>query len=260
MNKIFTFLTVCLLMFAAGAEANVHTETPFKDKQPSSSKDNKPAAEASAPAVRIQTSPSLKKTIQEHIYSNRIEALTDAPADGGSAVAGENRETLQRAWTEGVAPMDGDVLIRVEEEKKEETAAEPSDDTPETPLKDTDTAKKETPSKTNNKNPTVKVNVQLRNQNTDKNKKAGKSKNADGNNKKIPAAVVKLPPPKPVKPVLSRRQVLENEIRRERAALRSAKLQLSAAQKNGNSKLIMRLNNMIRDRELNIQAIEKEMK
>ncbi|QMT31792.1 hypothetical protein [Alysiella filiformis] len=129
---------------------------------------------------------------------------------------------------------------------------------------------------THNKNPNektpndkntspTKVNITLRNQpktgdNKDKPTAKLPNKNPKGKTPKMPAVVVQLPPPKPAKPVLTRRQVLEQEIARERAALKSAQSQLAAAQKSGNAKQIAKLNAAVRDRELNIRAIETEMK
>lgn len=72
------------------------------------------------------------------------------------------------------------------------------------------------------------------------------------------APVVALPTPTP-KPVLTRKQVLEEEIAREKAALKSAKTQLSIARKRGNAAQIQKLNAMIKDRELNVQAISREL-
>lgn len=116
----------------------------------------------------------------------------------------------------------------------------------------------------------VKVNVTLRNPpKTEINKKnkipktptpATKTKNASSKTTNLPKAMAKLPPPPPPKPVLTRRQVLEQEIARERAALQVAKNQLAQAKKSGNAKTIAKLNAAVQDRELNVRAIENEMK
>lgn len=113
----------------------------------------------------------------------------------------------------------------------------------------------------NDKNAPAKLNVTLRNQpKTNSNANKTSNKNTKGKVVKMPATVVKLPPPKPAKPVLTRRQILEQEISRERAALKSAQAQLAAAKKSGNAKQIAKLNAAVRDRELNVKAIEAEMK
>ena len=103
----------------------------------------------------------------------------------------------------------------------------------------------------------TKVNVQLRKPttpNTTRSKSKAKSSPQ-------PAPSVKMPPAKtaPSAPVLTRRQVLEREINRERAALKAAQSQLNAARKKGNASQINRLSSIIKDRELNIKAISKEM-
>lgn len=111
------------------------------------------------------------------------------------------------------------------------------------------------------KNLPPKLNVTLRKQaemadKADKNSPKNKSK------KKIviPAPkVVVLPKAAPPKPVLTRRQILENEIKREQTALKSAQNQLAQAQKSGNQNAIKRLNHTIHDREQNIQSLKKEL-
>lgn len=65
-------------------------------------------------------------------------------------------------------------------------------------------------------------------------------------------------PPKTVP--LTRRQVLQNEINREKAALRTAQMQLNAAQKAGNSKSVTRLTALVNDRQQNLLALEAEMR
>lgn len=85
--------------------------------------------------------------------------------------------------------------------------------------------------------------------------------NVDKSGKKTGnAPVVSLPQPvAQPKPVLTRRQVLDEEIAREKAALKSAKSQLAIALKRGNAAAVARLNTMIRDRELNVQALQREI-
>lgn len=111
------------------------------------------------------------------------------------------------------------------------------------------------------KNSPPKLNVTLR-------KQAEMADKADKNNSKnkgkkkivIPAPkVVVLPKAAPPKPVLTRRQILENEIKREQTALKSAQNQLAQAQKSGNQNAIKRLNHTIHDREQNIQSLKKEL-
>lgn len=121
---------------------------------------------------------------------------------------------------------------------------------PESPIKETTPPPKKTHKAKDEKN--SKVNVQLRKPTEKKPRKRAKSPVA-------PASVVKMPPAKAVKPVLTRRQILEREIGRERVALKAAQSQLNAAKKQGDSKKVNRLSNIIRDRELNIKAIEKEI-
>lgn len=62
----------------------------------------------------------------------------------------------------------------------------------------------------------------------------------------------------PTAPVLSRRQVLELEIEREQAALKSAQAHLENAKKRGNQQEISRLNNVIYDRQQNVQSLTRE--
>lgn len=137
-----------------------------------------------------------------------------------------------------------------------------------TPTKDSDKVAKNT-TKNDKNDANVKLNVTLRNQpKTETTKKTKTTKitpttkttKSTAKTVKMVKPVVKLPPPPPPKPVLTRRQVLEKEIARERAALQSAKAQLAAAKKSGNAKNIAKLNAAVQDRELNIRAIESEMK
>lgn len=137
-----------------------------------------------------------------------------------------------------------------------------------TPTKDSDKVAKNT-IKNDKNDANVKLNVTLRNQPKTETTKKTKTTKITPTTKitksttktvKMVKPVVKLPPPPPPKPVLTRRQVLEKEIARERAALQSAKAQLAAAKKSGNAKNIAKLNAAVQDRELNIRAIESEMK
>lgn len=106
----------------------------------------------------------------------------------------------------------------------------------------------------------IPLNITLRNPPKPEINKKNKSLKASKAKAKVvglPKTVVKLPPPKPA---LTRRQVLAQEIARERVALQATKKQLAAAKKSGNAKNIAKLNAAIKDRELNIRAIESEIK
>lgn len=107
-----------------------------------------------------------------------------------------------------------------------------------------------------------RIDTLLRNtKNKDKNNKNKNDKNSqDKSNKKIPAPIVTLPQlTTQPKPVLTRKQVLEQEIKREKAALKSARAQFKIAQKRGNSALAEKLIKIIKDRELNVEAISREI-
>ena len=71
----------------------------------------------------------------------------------------------------------------------------------------------------------------------------------------VPAPIIM---PKP-KVQLTRKQILQNEIRNEQTALVRAKAQLNVATKKGDQAKITRLTQAIRDREANIRAIQNEM-
>lgn len=103
----------------------------------------------------------------------------------------------------------------------------------------------------NKQNPPPQINIQLRKPMPIKKR----------NRKKQPIPVVKTTTSskKNTHPSLTRNQVLEKEIRREQAALKIAKSQLISAKKKGSKNQINRLTNIIRDRELNIKAISKEL-
>lgn len=94
-----------------------------------------------------------------------------------------------------------------------------------------------------------KVNVKLRNQQV---------QTAVRNSRpRQPAPVIAAPPPKPQ---LSRKQILQSEIRNEKAALVRAQAQLNVAKRKGAAVRVQQLQQQIRDREANIRAIESEMK
>lgn len=63
----------------------------------------------------------------------------------------------------------------------------------------------------------------------------------------------------PTTPVLSRREVLSQEIEREQTALKIAQTQLSTAQKRNDTASITKLNNVVRDRQANVQALQREL-
>lgn len=102
----------------------------------------------------------------------------------------------------------------------------------------------------NSKEKNSKIIIQSKEVKNDKNDKTDKNK--------TPAPVVTLPTAQP-KPVLTRKQVLEHEIEREKAALKSAQTQLKIAQKRGNTAQATKLLDVIRDRQLNVQAISREL-
>ncbi|ASK27062.1 hypothetical protein [Neisseria chenwenguii] len=91
--------------------------------------------------------------------------------------------------------------------------------------------------------------------------KSAKERAAELNRKAkiIPAPVIAAPAAKS-KPQLTRKQILQNEVRNEQAALVRAKAQLSVAQKKGDVAKISRLNQAVKDREANIRAIQGEMR
>lgn len=110
-----------------------------------------------------------------------------------------------------------------------------------------------------------RINVKLRNAHTDtvhpskpsQDVKSAKQRAAELNRQaKIkPAPIIMAPAVQP-KPQLTRKQILQNEIRNERAALARAKAQLNVARKKGDSAKINHLTQNVRDREANIRAIQ----
>lgn len=64
----------------------------------------------------------------------------------------------------------------------------------------------------------------------------------------------------PAKQQLSRKHILQGEIRSEQTALSRTKTQLAAARKKGDQAKITRFEQEIRDREASIRAIQAEMK
>lgn len=224
MRQSLSFL-VCTALLFSGAHVQA-AKQPAKIDFVTLTKNKKPDSQPPLDSAKpIQTSPDLKQTIRQHLQQDEA-----APADGAPATL---NDTLRQTW-------DSDIIVipdPVVEESKTPLKVKPQ------PL------------------PPVKVNIQLRKQPPEKpvknNKKPAKTKKTDSVKK--PAAVVKMPPAKVEKPALTRRQVLDNEIRRERNALRAAQNQLEQAKKKGNAKQVGKLQGVIKDRELNIKAIEKEI-
>ena len=71
-----------------------------------------------------------------------------------------------------------------------------------------------------------------------------------------PAPVIAAPP---ARPQLSRKQILQNEIRNEQAALVREQAQLNVAKSKGDKAKVSRLEQAVRDRQANIRAIQGEM-
>ena len=71
------------------------------------------------------------------------------------------------------------------------------------------------------------------------------------------AKIVSLPEPKPM---LTRRQILQQEINKEKNALMSVQNQLLAAQKARNEAAIQKLSVQISDRVQNMRALMQEMR
>ncbi|XXQ67976.1 hypothetical protein ACKLNO_10260 [Neisseriaceae bacterium B1] len=72
------------------------------------------------------------------------------------------------------------------------------------------------------------------------------------------APVVAAPVTRP--PQLTRRQLLEQELSREKAALSRAQSSLNVARSQKDNASVRRFNAQVRDRQLNIQALEQEMR
>ncbi|KLT71979.1 hypothetical protein PL75_10745 [Neisseria arctica] len=94
-----------------------------------------------------------------------------------------------------------------------------------------------------------KVNVKLRGQKT-------QATTRNGRPVRQPAPIIAAPPPKPQ---LSRKQILQSEVRNEKAALIRAQAQLNVAKRKGATARVQQLKQQILDREANIRAIESEM-
>ncbi|MDO5639546.1 MAG: hypothetical protein Q4G28_06715 [Neisseria sp.] len=97
------------------------------------------------------------------------------------------------------------------------------------------------------------LNVKLRNQTKNTGKAATRSK---GSAARAPAPIIAPPA---AKPQLTRKQILQNEVRNEQTALVRAKAQLNVARKKGDKSKVTRLEQTVRDREANIRAIQSEM-
>ena len=220
--SLFAF-TCCLLVALPAHSAKAAAKTKNKgaviDFVARTKKQTENAPPQPVHDAIIRTSPDLQKAIRSHLDTDVVEAVPD---DGS-----KTPDELKEIWN-GAA---SDVTVLPETPPKQPVGKTKGD--------------AKTP---------PKVNVQLRQQQADKDKKKPK-KTPEA---KKPA-VVKMPAPKPAAPVLTRRQVLEREINRERAALRSAQTQLNAAKRSGNAKQINKWSNAVKDRELNIKAIEREI-
>ena len=99
-----------------------------------------------------------------------------------------------------------------------------------------------------------RLDVRLRNQ---PDAKATKARAAEMNRKAkiFPAPVVSAP----AKPQMSRKQILQKEVRNEQAALARAQSQLAAARRQGDQAKINRLTRDVSDRQASIRAMQSEM-
>ncbi|MGN6746949.1 hypothetical protein ACTHUL_12750, partial [Neisseria sp. P0024.S002] len=99
-----------------------------------------------------------------------------------------------------------------------------------------------------------RLDVRLRNQ---PDTKAAKARAAEMNRKAkiLPAPVVSAP----AKPQMSRKQILQKEVRNEQAALARAQSQLAAARRQGDQAKINRLTRDVSDRQASIRAMQSEM-
>ncbi|UOP04348.2 hypothetical protein [Conchiformibius kuhniae] len=227
MKKLFRFFAVLFVLSATAACAAPMTAAPLETAQTVAA----PAAvqaEASAPAASDTPDQAV------------ADVVVLAGADTGETAAPKSTlkasEELRRIWD--TVRQDDDITVLppppVAGNQPEKTEKSPA-----APVK------------------TVKPKVKVRLRNPPPAPR-GKSKTAA----KTPApaavktATVKAPPKEPV---LTRRQILEREINRERAALRAAQAQLVSAKKKGNAGQVSRLNGIIKDRELNIKALAQEM-
>ena len=104
--------------------------------------------------------------------------------------------------------------------------------------------------------PAPRMVVKLRNQSQVTKGTVKNSKDPLVTIRQMPAPVLALPKPKPQ---LSRKQILQNEVRNEQTALVRARAQLNVARKKGDKAKINRLEQAVRDREANISAIKGEM-
>lgn len=64
---------------------------------------------------------------------------------------------------------------------------------------------------------------------------------------------------RPTAPTLTRRDILNNEIAREQTALKVAQTQLELARKKGDVHALLRLGNVVRDRQQNVQSLTREL-
>ncbi|UOO81981.1 hypothetical protein LVJ83_00435 [Uruburuella testudinis] len=155
-----------------------------------------------------------------HCQLSSMNGISDAPTDSASAPAGN--DNISRIWEKEQFGSYDDIKILPTVRNNSVT----------------NTAEAAAPP----------MNVRLRNQ---PRKNNAKSKAAPRT-----AAPVIAPPPKPQ---LTRRQILQNEVRNEQSALVRAQAQLNVARKKGDKAKITRLEQAVRDREANIRAIKSEM-
>lgn len=244
-KTLFRLWLIGFTLFATGACASLNEPTD---------------AAASAPAVTVAASADAAAPEPDTTET----AAASAPAEDAAteqatpAQALKPSEELRRIWDNIRRDDDVTVLPEVtppvtETIEKVEKPTKPEKAEKEKTKKD----KAEKGSGNTDKSSKTKVNVQLRKPPVS-NPTRGKGK---GKSVPQPAPTVKMPTAKTVQsaPALTRRQILEREINRERAALKAAQSQLNAARKKGNTSQINRLMGIIKDRELNIKAISKEM-
>lgn len=260
MKSIFFFITALVIATNIHAATNKPTINKniisknykrIKDKKISTDK----IQSIQKTNIPLHTSDNLKETIKNQINNLELSDNNNEIIDNAEEIDKINE--IKKIWEES-KPIVSDEDIVIQHEQPNLFIPEEHLTLPEN-METIHIEKNHNEKKTENKNSPVKMNVQLRHPLIDKSKKANKDKpNISTVKKAIP--IVNVPTmPTIVKPVLTRRQVLEQEIGRERAALNSAKLQLNSAQKTGNLKQINKLNNLIKDRQLNIQSIQKEM-
>lgn len=99
-----------------------------------------------------------------------------------------------------------------------------------------------------------RLDIRLRNQAA--NTKNAKARAAEYNRK---AKILPAPASAPAKAQLSRKQILQKEVRNEQNALARAQAQLAAARRQGDQAKINRLTRDVSDRQAGIRAMQSEM-